>query len=315
MTRSSPLRHAYAQRDEARAELEAAKLSHMGASAILSSTLIAEHRLQQVVRLIQARHPAGIANARLASQYAAVLYSTAHWSLMGDPAYTVGPEDTPEAIRAKAKARRETARADAVARYPGLAEQLRGLAHFERFTNAAAGRLLAVTWQEIEMLDLTMLGASDITAEEYEKRKADRRRNKQCSAAAAKRREQGKPTAEVRQAKAQMEREALKRLADQHAVSVKTIRRRVAAGIIADPRCPTRIAAIYNTGDATGTNLSTRDGRASGASVTPHKSLRYPPSELFTAPKFTTHPLKERGASGDMRGNQMIDLPTKQGTK
>jgi len=214
-----------------------------GARRRLALARIAAQRQTSALALLDWRHGwQGRRDPEVAEQFAPIVYAALICELEGDLDLSAGER--------RARAAEETRRL-----LPGLpAAELHRLDQTPtwllRLTNREAGEALGFTWEEFEALRLyairpdarrqVQLAPADLSEDEFAARRAALNRDLRAERMRRRRRERGAPSAEERQAAAEAWRAELARLAEEHGVSERTIRRRVAAGEIT-PSCQSRV--------------------------------------------------------------------------
>jgi hypothetical protein len=208
-------------------ELREADNRHGYATNLLVRAQRAKRRVDEDFPvLLAARYGRMWDDVEVCDYFARVAYSAIYWQVKANPNLTAD-----ERLR------------DA---YDSTVEMLHGMSERMRrrlwdwdapwYSNKQVADMLGVSWEERQLLGLRQVRACDLTDEEFVEALAKVNNEKERLRIAAKRRAEGVPTVAERKANDAARKAALERAAEEHEVSVGTIRAWIKAGKIADPR-------------------------------------------------------------------------------
>lgn len=267
------------------------------ARCALTSMTMAIQRQNSALALLDWRHGRqGRRDPDVAAQFAAVIFAGLVWEVSGNR-------------KILAEDRHRIAAKELLVVLPGLpAANAAELAQQPdvRMTNAQAGAALGFAWSEYEALrrnsailqgkrQAIQLAPCDISAKELQRRRVALNRELDATRKAEKRRKTGRRTADDRAAADAAWREELERLADEHGVTTRTVRRWISTGKLApSPDCQNAVREKYSNTRAD--SRMTRSASGSGGAQTPPR--QHPSSALLDVDDFDVLEMKRRvGAS------------------
>lgn len=173
------------------------------------------------------------------------------------------------------------------------------------WTNMDVARRLGISLETRERLNLTMIGACDLTDEEFKTWKSVNNRNKDRERQATKRRAEGKPTSDERKADNAAKKAYLETLSIEKGKSVATVRRYIKEGKLPEyMSCKSDVRTIYNY--TTNTDATFASAQAASAHQTCSKpsvvSNIMITAYAAVAPRAAASPLHKKNPAVSDRG-------------
>ena len=235
----------------------------------LRRAFLAIQRQNSVLALLDLRHGRqGRRDPVVAAQFAKVLLSALCWEIRHHPALHKG-DHLPTAL-AELRRLLPGLTADAAARLE------RDVDPEAPMNNGAAGAALGLTWSEYEELRRkgsmlqpgkkrsVQVRPCDVSETEFNRRRAALNKELDAARKAATRTRQGGRTAKARAADEAANRAALTTLSTHHGVSVRTIRRWIENGKIAEPACQNAVQMNKKKNRSDTILTKTTDGTGGG---------------------------------------------------